>query len=137
MKLDTSRFDGGVELEYNVFASGSLAQDEILTKQSARIVNPNAIFVCTGISGQIIADVGIPAFILRDGDLRALSNVPIWIGNFAMDGGQACPLKGGYIEFPPDSVIQFDVHEVSGAGAVDWTLNFWGFLRFAKGVRPC
>jgi hypothetical protein len=130
------RFEGGAVLEYNVFTSGTIASGEYLKDQHVKIVNPNAWFILTGVSGEYDF-VGLPAFLLRDGHIRAMSNNPIWMGNLANYFGMAAPLGGGFAAYPPDSSITFDVAEKSGAGASAWSLNFWGYLRFEKGVKPC
>jgi hypothetical protein len=136
MSAIDKRPQGATELEYNVFVTGTIASGAYLAKQSVRIVNPNAWFIMTGISGAYDF-VGLPAFLLYDANLQKLANEPVWMENFANFFGLACPLSGGFIEYPPDSVIQFDVSERSSAGASTWSLNFWGFLRFEKGVKPC
>lgn len=125
-----------LQLEYNVFGEFTVAAGGYMKDQSILIVNPNADFYLTGMSGSF-AGAGNGAILLKDADGRAIANEPVWFLNFAYPGALAQPLEGEMLVYPPDGVIRFDLQETSGAGSVDLQLNFWGFKLYHEGMRKC
>jgi len=125
-----------LQVEYNVYHFASIAASGRLIDQPVRILNPNADFFLTGISGQTDG-TGQGAILLKDANGRAIANEPVWMENFASSFGYPAPLENEMLVYPPDSVILFDLLEVTGAGGCDFQIVFWGFKLYREGTRKC